>query len=138
MSELLAPTAALQRLQHLDPEYAKALAKAPKRPPPGLAFGFHLSNEGLDAKAKEIYGEPNSTVQRVHRRFFVVLCMRRLCPKWPINDRFVWWKGEIYNSICFHRLPPPDEIIDQTKALLAKEGLIEDRSVARWYKLALE
>ena len=51
MSELL-PVAA-----RLDPEYTKALAKALKRPPPGLAFGFHLSDERLDAKGEEIYGK---------------------------------------------------------------------------------
>ncbi len=116
-------------------KYKKTLANAPPRPPPGMAFGFRLLDTQLDAKAEELWGKSNSTTELFNRRFSVVLYLRRLCPKWPMNDRFVMWKDECYACICFHKLPPPDEIIDETKAMLVREGMIIDhRQIPRWYK----
>ena len=118
-------------------KYKKLLANAPPRPPPGVAFGYRLSETQLDAKAKELWGKSNSTAELLDRRISVVFYLRRLCPKWPMNDRFVMWRDGSYACICFHKLPPPDEIIDETKAMLVREGmLIDPRQTPRWYKLA--
>ena len=118
-------------------KYKKSMEKAPPRPPPGVAFGFRLSHSQLDAKAEEIYGKSTSAAQQVARRIQVVCHLRYLCPNWPMNDEYVWWKGDFYACICFLRLPPPDEIIDQTKDLLVREGVIEERRAPRWYKIAI-
>lgn len=120
-------------------KWKKSLENAPPRPPPGVAFGFRLSHRKLDAKAEELYGKPTSVAQQIDNCIQVVYYLWYRCPRpgWPMSHEYVWWKGDFYSCLGFVKLPPPDEIIDQTKDMLVREGVIEERRVPKWYKVAI-